>query len=173
MVRAASSLRHAATGIRGLDEMLDGGIPRGRATLLIGGPGSGKTVLALETLVRGAVQHEEPGIFVTFEESAERIVSNASGFGWDLPGLLEKSLFFIDARPSPELVQSGSFDVLELLLYVAGEAPNSALARINLHRLCREHLPAQHRFEIVDVLTHPERALAEGVLLALGIPETE
>ncbi len=82
----------AATGIRGLDDITNGGLPRGRATLLAGGPGCGKTVLALQILVNGA-QRDEPGIFVAFEEDSARIVANAATFGWNLPELEKKISF--------------------------------------------------------------------------------
>ncbi len=109
------SIGLAATGIPGFDALLRGGLPAGRTTLVSGGPGCGKTVLALQTLVHGANEAGEPGIFVAFEEKAGRIVANASGFGWDLPALQEKGLFFLDARPGPHLVQSGEFDIGGLL----------------------------------------------------------
>src|SRR6187397_3266711 len=92
----------ASTGIIGLDEMTGGGLPRGRTTLLVGGPGSGKTILALQFLVNGAEKAGEPGIFVAFEETPKRIVGNALGFGWDLAGLeRKKKLFFLAAQPMP------------------------------------------------------------------------
>src|SRR5215208_4511246 len=105
----------APTGITGLDEMTGGGLPRGRTTLLVGGPGSGKTILALQFLVNGAARRE-PGIFVAFEETPRRIVANASGFGGELEELeRKKKLFFLDAQPRPELVQSGDFDFSGML----------------------------------------------------------
>src|SRR5450631_2737053 len=74
----------APTGIAGFDEITGGGLPRGRTTLLVGGPGSGKTILALQFLVHGAQRCNEPGIFVAFEETSQRILRNAEGFGWNL-----------------------------------------------------------------------------------------
>ena len=74
------------TKIVGLDEILEGGLPRGRTTVVSGGPGSGKTVLGLEFLCRGAMAGE-PGVFVTFEERAESIRLNASAMGWNLAAL--------------------------------------------------------------------------------------
>jgi len=108
------------TGIAGLDEILRGGLPRRRTTVVVGGPGSGKTILALQTLVNGARLWNEPGIFVAFEESPEQIVSNASAFEWDLKGLQKSKLFFLDARMGPDMVKSGEFD-LESLLAIIGE----------------------------------------------------
>src|SRR5215207_8231459 len=74
------------TRIRGLDEVLDGGVPQGRTTLVSGGPGSGKTVLGLEFLCRAAAEGT-PGIFITFEERAEAIRKNALSMGLDLAAL--------------------------------------------------------------------------------------
>jgi circadian clock protein KaiC len=76
----------APTQISGLDEVLEGGLPRGRTTLACGGPGSGKTVLGLEFLWSGAMAGEA-GVFVTLEERAEDIRKNALSMGWDLPAL--------------------------------------------------------------------------------------
>src|SRR5690349_9987404 len=96
-----------STGIRGFDEITYGGLPRERATLVKGGPGCGKTVFALQTLVNGAAGTREAGMFVAFEESSQQIVANAAGFGWDLPRLIKKKLFFLDARLDPETVKAG------------------------------------------------------------------
>ena len=103
------------TGIQGFDEITDGGLPRGRTTLVMGGPGCGKTVFALQSLVNGAHRKKEAGIFVAFEESARQIVANAATFGWDLPKLEKKKLFFLNAQLSPETVKSGEFDLIGML----------------------------------------------------------
>jgi circadian clock protein KaiC len=103
------------TGIQGFDEITDGGLPRGRTTLVMGGPGCGKTVFALQSLVNGAQRKKEAGIFVAFEESARQIVANAATFGWDLPTLEKKKLFFLNAQLSPETVKSGEFDLIGML----------------------------------------------------------
>jgi circadian clock protein KaiC len=103
------------TGIRGFDEVTDGGLPCGRTTLVMGGPGSGKTVFALQSLVNGARGAKEAGVFVAFEESTSQVVANAATFGWDLPSLTKKKLFFLDARLAPEVVKAGEFDLLGML----------------------------------------------------------
>lgn len=126
----SGSLTKAATGIEGLDEITQGGLPRGRASLLIGGPGSGKTILALQTLVNGARQHNEPGIFVTFEEDSRRVITNAAGFGWDLPRLQRRKLFFLDARPKPDLVTAGAFDLNGLLAGLTAKVRSLRARRI-------------------------------------------
>ena len=120
----------ARTGIEGFDEMTNGGLPRGRTTLLEGGPGSGKTLMALQTLVNGARLYKEPGIFVAFEESAQRITANASKFGWDLVTLQKKKLFFLDAQQTPDLIQSGGFDLGGMLAAVGAKAREMKAKRI-------------------------------------------
>jgi circadian clock protein KaiC len=87
-----------ATGLQGFDELSHGGLPRNRISLLKGGPGSGKTVFALQSLVNAARQREERGIFVAFEERPQQIIANAAGFNWDLPALLKSKIFFMDAQ---------------------------------------------------------------------------
>ncbi|MBW8832916.1 MAG: hypothetical protein JF606_26705 [Burkholderiales bacterium] len=99
------------TGISGFDEITGGGLPRGRTTLLLGGPGSGKTMFAVQVLVHGIRSCDEPGIFVAFDETPERIVANFEGFGWNLGPMQPKSLFFLNIQPTAELIQSGRFDL--------------------------------------------------------------
>src|SRR5688500_2708386 len=99
------------TGIAGFDDVTDGGLPRGRTTLLAGGPGSGKTIFALQFVAHGALDRNEPGIFVAFGETSSRILSNAQHFGWKLGELVPSKLYFLDAQPMAAMVQSGSFDL--------------------------------------------------------------
>jgi circadian clock protein KaiC len=120
----------ARTGIAGFDEMTNGGLPRSRTTLIEGGPGSGKTIMALQTLVNGARNENEPGIFVAFEESSERITANAAKFGWDLVELQKRKLFFLNAQPTTDMVQSGSFDLSGLLAILEAKAQEIKATRI-------------------------------------------
>jgi circadian clock protein KaiC len=120
----------APTGSEGFDGMTNGGLPRGRTTLLEGGPGSGKTIFALGFLAYGARKYNEPGIFVAFEEASERIVINAEGFGWKLPELRPKRLFFLDAQPRPDLIQSGNFDLSGMLAALGAQAQEMGARRI-------------------------------------------
>jgi circadian clock protein KaiC len=112
---APQPLPKIATGIAGFDEISQGGLPRQRTTLLKGGPGSGKTALALQCLVNAARQRNERGLFVAFEETTAQIVANAATFDWGLAALMKKRLFFLDARLSPEVVHSGDFDLKGML----------------------------------------------------------
>ncbi|MGB9128757.1 MAG: circadian clock protein KaiC [Thiobacillus sp.] len=118
------------TGITGLDEITGGGLPRGRTTLLVGGPGSGKTVLALQFLVHGAQDRKEPGIFVAFEESSKRVMANAESFGWELAALQPKKLYFMDAQPKPDLLQSGDFDLSGMLAALEAKIAELGARRI-------------------------------------------
>jgi circadian clock protein KaiC len=104
-----------ATGIPGFDELSHGGLPRYRTSLLRGGPGSGKTVFALQSLVNAVRRRQEPGIFVAFEENTRQIIANAASFDWGLPALARNKLFFLDAKLSPDVVKSGEFDLSGML----------------------------------------------------------
>jgi circadian clock protein KaiC len=125
----------APTGIIGLDQLCGSGLPRGRTTLLLGGPGSGKTVLALQFLVHGAQYCKEPGIFVAFEETASRIVANAADFGWNLARLQPKKLFIIDAQPTADAIQLGDFDLIGLLAVLTARTKALGTRRIVLDAL--------------------------------------
>jgi circadian clock protein KaiC len=128
--QAAAAAAKASTGITGLDEMTGGGLPRGRTTLLVGGPGSGKTILALQFLVHGVQNHNELGIFVAFEETSKRIASNAESFGWKLDELRRKKLFFLDAQPMPDLIQSGAFDLSGMIAALEAQVSKMKAKRI-------------------------------------------
>ncbi len=110
------------SGIEGFDEITFGGLPSGRTTLLMGGPGSGKTVLALQALVHGAAHHDAPGIFVAFEEDAASVQANARSFGWNIDGRQKKRLYFLDAQLSPDTVKAGEFDLTALLAGLEAKA---------------------------------------------------
>jgi circadian clock protein KaiC len=88
-----------STGVAGLDELLGGGVPKQRCILVVGGPGSGKTTLAMQFLREGAM-NDERGLYVTMDEAPAQVKENLSSFRWDLDGLeREGKLFFIDATP--------------------------------------------------------------------------
>lgn len=131
----AKALSKAATGIAGFDDITGGGLPRGRTTLLVGGAGAGKTVLALQFLVHGARQCKEPGIFVAFEESPERILANASSFGWELEALMPQKLFIMSAQPPPGLVRSGDFDLDGMLAALTEQTKLMRAQRVVLDAL--------------------------------------
>jgi circadian clock protein KaiC len=109
------------TGIEGFDHLSHGGLPQHRTSLLIGGPGAGKTVLALQCLVNAARQQSAPGIFVAFEESPSQIIANGNTFDWGLATLVPKKLFILDAHLSPTLVKTGDFDLIGMLAMLAAK----------------------------------------------------
>jgi circadian clock protein KaiC len=123
-------IEKALTGIGGFDRITGGGLPRGRTSLLIGGPGTGKTIFALQTLVNGARDHGEPAIMVAFEEPSAEIRTNAASFGWDLPALEKDRLFFLDSRHSADVVRSGSFDLAGTLATLGAKADEMGARRI-------------------------------------------
>ena len=152
-------LPKAPTGVRGLDEITGGGLPRGRSTLVTGGTGSGKTLLGLQFLVAGARDYGEPGVLVTFEESAWKVSANVASLGFDLDGLQRDGLLVVHAfRVDPaEIVESGEFDfeplfallddtierigakrvVLDTIEVLFGAFPSQAIVRAELDRLFR------------------------------------
>ena len=101
------------TGIRGLDEITRGGLPRGRPTLVCGGPGSGKTLLALTFLVNGAIHFDEPGVLMTFEENGEELASDVASLGFDLPQLIAAQKLAVDfvRVERSEIEETGEYDL--------------------------------------------------------------
>ena len=90
-------LSKVRTGIEGFDELVLGGLPRGQSILITGGTGTGKSTFAMQYIYKGAKVYDEPGIYVTLEESVPSIVKNASSYGWDLESLQKKNkLSFIE-----------------------------------------------------------------------------
>src|SRR5581483_9539121 len=90
-------------------------------SLLIGGPGAGKTVFALQCLVHAARTQRAPGIFVAFEESPRQIIAHSATFDWGLDTLVPKRIFFLDAHLSPTLVKAGDFDLAGMLAMLAAK----------------------------------------------------
>jgi len=110
---AVRSLPKAPTGIAGLDEILDGGLPQGRPTLICGSAGCGKTLMAMEFLVRGAMEYGEPGVFMSFEEGVEELTQNVRSLGFDLDDLATRNLLAIDYVhvERSEIEETGEYDL--------------------------------------------------------------
>jgi len=124
------SLPKAPTGVQGLDEITGGGFPRGRPTLLCGSAGAGKTLLAMEFLIRGATRYKEPGVFMAFEETAEELTQNVRSLGFDLDELTKEkklAIDFVRIEPS-EIDETGDYD-LEGLFIRLGAAIDAIGAR--------------------------------------------
>src|SRR5215813_10218339 len=90
------TLPKSPTGIQGLDEVTGGGLPRGRPTIVCGSAGCGKTLLAMEFLVRGAMQYDEPGVIIAFEETPEELTQNVRSLGFDLDQLAAQKKLAMD-----------------------------------------------------------------------------
>ncbi|MDP3176538.1 MAG: ATPase domain-containing protein, partial [Spirochaetaceae bacterium] len=125
-----SGLQKAMTGIRGLDELTDGGLPRGRPTLLCGGAGCGKTLMAMEFLVHGAEEFGEPGVFMSFEESIEELTTNFYSLRHDLNALIDQKKIVLDfvRIERSEILETGEYD-LEGLFIRLGSAIDSIGAK--------------------------------------------
>src|SRR6201997_4879557 len=124
------SLPKAPTGIQGLDEITEGGFPRGRPTLICGSAGAGKTLLAMEFLVRGAIEYNEPGVFMAFEETAPELTQNVRSLGFDLDELVKEKKLAIDyvRIERSEIDETGDYD-LEGLFIRLGSAINTIGAK--------------------------------------------
>jgi circadian clock protein KaiC len=153
------SLAKTPTGIRGLDEIVQGGLPKGRVVLVAGGPGSGKTLLAMEFLVRGAIDYGEPGVFVAFEETVEELSCNFVSLGFNLEQLVQEGKLIIDYvhldRSEMEATGEHNLDglfvrlgyaidsigakrvVLDTLEMLFAGLPNEGIVRAELQRLFR------------------------------------
>jgi circadian clock protein KaiC len=124
------SLPKAPTGIQGLDEITGGGFPRGRPTLICGSAGAGKTLLAMEFLVRGATEYNEPGVFMAFEETAPELTQNVRSLGFDLDELATQKKLVIDfvRIERSEIDETGDYD-LEGLFIRLGSAIDAVGAK--------------------------------------------
>src|ERR1700676_3793654 len=111
-------LDKSPTGIAGFDELTNGGVPKGRPTIVCGGPGCGKTMLAVEFLVRGATEFNEPGVLMTFEETGGEMSKNVASLGFDLQKLAAKrklALDYVRIEPS-EIQETGEYDLEGLFI---------------------------------------------------------
>jgi len=132
-------LPRCPTGIQGLDEITGGGLPRGRPTLVCGGAGCGKTLLAAEFLVRGAVQFDEPGVLMAFEETEPELNANVASLGFDLAGLVRRKKILVDyvhIEPG-EIQESGDYDLEGLFVRI-----NHAIDTIGAKRVVLDTLEA-------------------------------
>src|ERR1039457_1525500 len=155
----ATQLPKCLTGIQGLDEITGGGLPRARPTLVCGGAGCGKTLLAAEFLVRGAALFGEAGVFMAFEETEAELKANVASLGFDLAALVQRKKIMLDYIhvERSEVQESGEYDleglfvrlnhaidsigakrvVLDSLEALFASLPNEAILRAELCRLFR------------------------------------
>lgn len=153
------ALQKERTGIPGFDEVTLGGVPKGRPTLVCGSAGAGKTLFAMEFLVRGATQFNEPGVFISFEETDEELATNVASLGFDLNELIAEKKLVLDYVfiERSEIEETGEYDleglflrldhaissigatrvVLDTLEALFSALPNEAIIRAELRRLFR------------------------------------
>jgi len=115
------SLPKAPTGIQGLDEVTGGGLPKGRVTLVCGSAGCGKSLLAMEFLVHGAVRYGEPGVCMDFEETEEKLAANVASLGFDLRELTKRKKLLVDhiAVERSEILETGEYNLEGLFIRLA------------------------------------------------------
>ncbi|AFY48470.1 RecA-superfamily ATPase possibly involved in signal transduction [Nostoc sp. PCC 7524] len=130
-------LAKCPTGIQGLDEITFGGLPQGRPVLLCGKAGCGKTLIAMEFLVRGATEFNEPGVFLAFEETAEELAQNVASLGWDLAELINEKKLAIDhvRVERSEIEETGEYDLEALFIRLGFEIDAIAAKRVVIDTL--------------------------------------
>jgi circadian clock protein KaiC len=127
-------LDKAPTGIQGFDEVTFGGLPKGRPTIIIGGPGSGKTLFSMEFLVNGAIKHGEPGVFVAFEETRKDLIKNTHSLGFNISELEKQDKLLIDhvRIERSEIEETGEYDLEGLFVRLAYSIDSIGAKRIVL-----------------------------------------
>jgi circadian clock protein KaiC len=127
----------APTGIDGLDQITGGGFPRGRPTLICGAAGCGKTLLAMEFLVRGAAEYGEPGVFIAFEETEKELTENVRSLGFDLDKLKRRKKLLVDhiRVNRSEIAETGEYDLDGLFLRLGDAIDTIGAKRIVLDTL--------------------------------------
>ena len=157
------SLEKCPTGIAGLDEITGGGLPQGRPTLVCGGAGCGKTLLAMEFLVRGATEFNEPGVFMSFEETAEELAKNVASLGFDLDDLVASKKLAIDYVhvERSEIEETGEYDLEGLFVRLGYAIDSIGAKRVVLDTI-------ESLFAGLSNAGHPARRAAPPVPLAQG-----
>ncbi len=135
----AEKLEKCPTGIHGLDELTEGGLRQGRPTLICGSTGSGKTLLAMEFLVRGITQFNEPGVFMTFEETAEELIRNVASLGFNVQKMIDQKKMSIDHVhvERSEIQETGEYDLEGLFVRL-----NSAIDEVGAKRVVLDTVEA-------------------------------
>jgi len=135
--RSLPQLEKSPTGITGFDEITNGGLPKGRPTIVCGGPGCGKTMFAMEFLVRGATEFNEPGVLLTFEETADEMTKNVASLGFDLKELVARKKLLMDyVRIEPsEIQETGAYDLEGLFVRLQYAVESVGAKRVALDTL--------------------------------------
>ncbi len=134
---STEKLAKSPSGIAGLDELTFGGLPKGRPTLICGSAGCGKTLLSLEFLVRGAIQYNEPGVFLAFEETAEELTKNLASLGYNLNELIARKKIIVDYihLDRSEIEEAGEYDLEGLFLRLGHAIDSIGAKRVGIDTL--------------------------------------
>ena len=177
------------TGIRGFDEVLEGGVPKGRTLLITGSTGTGKTVFTNEFLYRGITDYNENGVFITFEEHPVDIIKNVRNFGWDFDMLInQKKLVFVDASPdSTTTMEIGDYDLTSLIERIKYAIRKVKAKRVAIDSLSMLFLKFSNKdsirgviyqicdelktLEVTSVITAEKVGGSESVLSRYGVEE--
>jgi len=137
--KSLEGIEKCPTGITGLDNITEGGLPRGRPTLICGGAGSGKTLLSMEFLIRGITQYNEPGAFMAFEETAEELAENVASLGFDVNGLIARNKLAVDYvhMERSEIEETGEYDLEGLFIRL-----NSMFDQVRAKRVVLDSIEA-------------------------------
>ena len=170
-----TELAKVLTGIKGLDEITGGGLPKGRPTLIWGGSGTGKTFLAMEFLVRGALNYGEPGLFVAFEENAEELITNFYSIGFDLKGLVGHKKLVIDqiSITQGDFTETGVYDLEGLFIRLSSAIDAIGARRIALDAVGRLFSELSSSSIVRTELRRLLRWLKEKGITAVITAETE
>ena len=131
------SLEKSPSGINGLDDITYGGLPKGRPTLVCGSAGSGKTLIAMEFLVKGAQKYGEPGVFMAFEETEEELAKNFASLGFDLDDLIARNKLVVDYVyiDKSEIEETGEYDLEGLFIRLGSAIDSIGAKRVALDTL--------------------------------------
>lgn len=179
-------MAYTLTGIKGFDELLRGGIPRGKIILLSGTPGTGKTIFALQYLYNGAKKYNEKGLYVSFEEKSSNLRNQAKHFGWDIPAMEKQGILrILDISPRQiketiakdilEIVHKGKYQrlVIDSLSALAINSPTTHIAPTELTEISIKRFMYGfiHDLRCVDVTTLLISQTREGILSTEGVSE--
>src|SRR3984893_5317294 len=132
-------LKKAQTGINGFDEITDGGLPKNRPTIICGNTGCGKTVMSMEFLVNGAIKYNEPGVFISFEETDDELATNMESLHFDLGNLIKQKKIYVEYLEidKAQNVEAGKYDLEGLFVRL-----QNAINRISAKRVVLDSLDA-------------------------------
>jgi len=130
-------LKKVLTGIRGFDEITNGGLPKDRTTIISGNTGCGKTVMSMEFLAKGALEYGEPGVFLSFEETGDELIVNMESFGFDLENLIKKKKLYVEFLEidKSQIIETGNYNLEGLFVRLENAIDKVGAKRVVLDSL--------------------------------------